>query len=384
MDITFKLPKRVDAENALIVQNMIEGCILESGADAKSINLLLDADEMQYIASAGLRVILSAKKKCAGVSVLNAAEEVCEIFEVTGFDEFINIEKKMEEISVDGLELIAVGGTSKVYRLSDDKVVKAYYERIPYEDVLKEQNMIKKALALGISTMIPYGIVKIGSSYGSIYELLDAKTILSCIKDDPNNEDMYLKKFVNFVKSNHQVEIPGSSVKSIKKTFYDRIDKLLESGFYSNDEAMTARQIIYSIPDKDTFVHGDCHIGNVMYEKKGGELYFIDMMQLAKGNPIFDIVGMAWLRLAGQSLDDDKLEQLIGLKGEDLVRIWRKIISLYFETTDKGIIDELDRQYSLLECLSLSMGETFAPGMFTKETLEWLKSEGMKAAELEF
>ena len=384
MNITFKLPKRIDADNAPTVQKFIEDTIADKGVPAKTLDVLMNASDMEYISSAGLRVLLSVKKKTASVSIMNASEAICEIFEVTGFDEFINIEKKMEEISIEGLELIAVGTTAKIYRLGEDKILKAYYERIPYEDVVKEQNMIKKALAQGISTMIPYGIVQVGNGFGSVYELLKAKTILRCIKDDPENEDMYLEKFVDFVKSNHGIQMTGSSVKSIKKTFYDRIDQLSENGFYSVDEAMTARQVIYSIPDKDTFVHGDCHIGNVMYEEKTKELYFIDMMSLSKGNPIFDIFGMAWMRLAPQVLDNDNLESTVGLSNDALTRIWRKIISLYFETTDKKIIDELDRQYTMLECLNLSMAETFVPGLFTKESLEWLKAEGMKAAELEF
>lgn len=385
MKITFKLPQRVDTDSAQSVQKMIDDCLVESGVSAKTVNLTLDADDMEYISSAGLRVMLTTKKKVGELSVINASEEVCEIFNVTGFDEFINIEKKMEEISLEGLELVAAGGTARVYRLGEDRVVKSYYSRIPYEDITKEQTMIKSALSKGISTMIPFGLVKTSKGYGAVYELLNAKTILKCITEDPENEDMYLEKFVDFVKSQHEVDMTGlSAVKSVKKTFYDRIDKLTDSGFFTIDEAMTARQIIYSIPDKDTFVHGDCHIGNVMYEEKSKELYFIDMMQLSKGNPIFDIVGMAWMRLAPQVLDMERLEQMIGLDGEALNRIWRKIISLYFETTDNGIIDELDRQYSLLECLNLSMAELYAPGLFSENTLLWLKAEGMKAAELEF
>ena len=49
-----------------------------------------------YISSAGLRVLLKAQKtmnKQGSMSIRNAGAEILEIFEVTGFDEILNIEK---------------------------------------------------------------------------------------------------------------------------------------------------------------------------------------------------------------------------------------------------------------------------------------------------
>ena len=384
MDITMKLPVKIDADNSVSVQDAIDDMILKSGAAAKEINITLDAGDMNYISSAGLRVMLSTKKRVADLTIINASPQVCDIFDVTGFNEFISVNRRVEEIRIEGLKLIGRGATAKVYKLDKDKVVKAFPKEVPYETVLKEQDRIKKAITLGIDTMISYGVVKTEEGYGAIYELLDAKSIMEWIKEDPENTDAYIEKFVDFVKKNHEVDLSGVKVKSIKNSFYDKIDKVTDMGFFTVDEAMTARQIVYSIPDKDTYVHGDCHIGNIMLSKHSNELFFIDMPALSKGNPIFDLAGMAWMSMAGNVLDDDKYEELIGIDKNRLKMAWKKILSLYFETEDKNIIDELDRQYTTLECLDLSMAETYAPGLFTRETLEWLKSEGLKAAKYEF
>ena len=58
-------------------------------------DLTLDMDKLDYISSAGLRVLLSAHKtmmKQGQMKVTNASEIVKEVFEVTGFCDILNIE----------------------------------------------------------------------------------------------------------------------------------------------------------------------------------------------------------------------------------------------------------------------------------------------------
>ena len=57
--------------------------------------LTLDFSKLEYISSAGLRVLLSAHKTMSakgGMKVTNVNEIVCEVFEVTGFADILTIE----------------------------------------------------------------------------------------------------------------------------------------------------------------------------------------------------------------------------------------------------------------------------------------------------
>lgn len=57
-------------------------------------SLELDFSKLDYISSAGLRVLLSAHKSFAdrgGMVILNANESVLDIFEVTGFKDILTI-----------------------------------------------------------------------------------------------------------------------------------------------------------------------------------------------------------------------------------------------------------------------------------------------------
>jgi len=58
-------------------------------------SLVLDFSKLEYISSAGLRVLLSAHKSMAGkggMKVKNVNEIVNEVFEVTGFSDILTIE----------------------------------------------------------------------------------------------------------------------------------------------------------------------------------------------------------------------------------------------------------------------------------------------------
>ncbi|MBR1660356.1 MAG: STAS domain-containing protein [Oscillospiraceae bacterium] len=57
--------------------------------------LVLDFEKLDYISSAGLRVLLSAHKQMAkrdGMKVVHVNETVSEVFDVTGFGDILDIE----------------------------------------------------------------------------------------------------------------------------------------------------------------------------------------------------------------------------------------------------------------------------------------------------
>ena len=58
-------------------------------------NLVLDLKKLEYISSAGLRVLLGAQKKMqkiGSMKLINVCEEVMEVFEMTGFADILTID----------------------------------------------------------------------------------------------------------------------------------------------------------------------------------------------------------------------------------------------------------------------------------------------------
>lgn len=57
--------------------------------------LTFDLEKLDYVSSAGLRVLLAAQKvmnRQGGMKIKNVKQEIMEIFEVTGFVDILNIE----------------------------------------------------------------------------------------------------------------------------------------------------------------------------------------------------------------------------------------------------------------------------------------------------
>ena len=70
-----------------------EAALNESIANVSE--LIIDLEKLEYISSAGLRVLLSAQKtmnKQGSLVIRNSSDEIKEIFDVTGFSDILTIE----------------------------------------------------------------------------------------------------------------------------------------------------------------------------------------------------------------------------------------------------------------------------------------------------
>ena len=86
---TIEVEGRLDT----ITAPALEKAITESIANIE--NLVLDFGGIEYISSAGLRVLLGAQKKMQKIGtmkVVNVCESVMEVFEMTGFADILVIE----------------------------------------------------------------------------------------------------------------------------------------------------------------------------------------------------------------------------------------------------------------------------------------------------
>ncbi len=86
--LNISLIGEVDSMNA----NTIETDLLKEIEGVK--NLIFDLSELEYISSAGLRVLLSMQKRMktqGSMEVRNTNEEVMQIFKVSGFVRLLNL-----------------------------------------------------------------------------------------------------------------------------------------------------------------------------------------------------------------------------------------------------------------------------------------------------
>ena len=88
-ELVLEITGRVDT----ITAPTLDKTINENLANVKS--LILDLNGLEYISSAGLRVLLGAQRKMSQIGsmkIKNVCELVMEVFEMTGFADILNIE----------------------------------------------------------------------------------------------------------------------------------------------------------------------------------------------------------------------------------------------------------------------------------------------------
>ena len=86
--LVFALDDRLDTTTAPELENEI--------GDLDGVEeLIFDMEKLEYISSAGLRVILKAQKimnEKGSMKLKNVGESIMEVFEITGFSDFLTIE----------------------------------------------------------------------------------------------------------------------------------------------------------------------------------------------------------------------------------------------------------------------------------------------------
>lgn len=88
----YHITGRIDTQTAPELQAM-----LDESFKNNEINLVLDFKEVEYMSSAGLRTVLYAQKRVNTISgasmvIINVQPVVMEVFEMTGFTDFLKID----------------------------------------------------------------------------------------------------------------------------------------------------------------------------------------------------------------------------------------------------------------------------------------------------
>ena len=84
--ITIYLNGRISSDNAPEADRLVKEAL--DGVDS----VVFDCSNLEYLASAGLRIILRTKNKIDDVTIIEACADVYDVFEVTGFTEILTIE----------------------------------------------------------------------------------------------------------------------------------------------------------------------------------------------------------------------------------------------------------------------------------------------------
>ncbi len=326
-NMTLKLSGRIDSDNAAAVEQELMG----ETAGITDRSLVLDASDLEYISSAGLRVILRLRKQFPDLSVINTNPAVYEILDMTGFTQMMTVEKAYRTISIEGCEQIGWGANSTIYRVDKDNVVKVYKKDNALDEIRREREMAKLALILGLPTAISYDIVRVNEYYGSVFELLNALSFSQILVKEPEKIDWCVQQSIDLLKSIHAIELPPGKLPRFK----DRTVRWLSTirDVVPPDAISRIRELIDTIPEDNHLLHGDFHTKNMMLQQD--EVLLIDMETLSEGNPIFDFAAMFCAYIGFSELDRNNIKEFQGYDFETASLFWKKSLASYFDMDDE-------------------------------------------------
>ena len=120
MATTFKLKGEIDSFNA----KEFEDELLKS--HKKNGELLLDASELEYMSSSGIRALVKLSKLQKEVRIDNVNDAMFSIFYSSGLTEIFTINREMPILTNEDWEIAGVGASGTVYKINNDTAIKEF------------------------------------------------------------------------------------------------------------------------------------------------------------------------------------------------------------------------------------------------------------------
>ena len=338
MNVTFRVDKdilyiavegRIGASNAAEAEEKI----FSIKNDNPGKHTVVDADKLEYISSAGLRVILRLRKEEPKLAIINVASDVYEVFDMTGFTDMVTVEKAYQRMSVEGCEFIAKGANGAVYRYDDETILKTYFAKDALPEIKQERENARKAFVLGINTAIPYGIVRVDDGYGTVTELLNAVSVTKLIRNNPDDMSEAAKYYIDMLKSIHAIKVEDGEVPDMKETALNWADFV--APHLPTEQGKKLRALVEAVPKQNTLMHGDYHTNNVMVQN--GEPLLSDMDTLCMGHPVFELGSMFNAFIGYSELDHQVTLDFYGYTHASAEKFWDMALKSYLGTEDEEV-----------------------------------------------
>ena len=249
-------------------------------------------------------------------------------------------------------------GESYIKKDNPDILLKLYSTQLEKMG-LDEYEKACKVYNLGLPCPEPGQLVRTADNRVAIqFKRIHGKlSYARALSIHPERMEQYAAEFAAICKKLHSTTPPPG----LFPTFKDQSSQYIrENPFLTDQERDGILRFIDSQPDADTALHGDLHIGNVIFDEQGRK-YLIDLSEFSTGSPMFDL-GIIYLQSC--FIPNEVEMELYHITKDVSVPFWNLFIKNYMgPDTD---VEEFNKQilpYALLRilCVEKMMGYPVPP-----------------------
>ena len=255
-----------------------------------------------------------------------------------------------------------------------------FYAPSALEDIQREREIARYALILGIPTAISYEVVQVGDSYGAVFELLNARSFSTILKNEPEKMDWCVTETVKLLKKIHSIEVPDGKLPDMRETALEWARFTQE--YLPKEAGERLLALFEALPYDNHMIHGDCHTGNL--ELQNDEVLLIDMDTVSVGHPILELSPMYNSFVGFSEYDNKSIERFHGLDLETGLTFWRKCLTAYLDTDDPESLRQVEDKARIISYTRLIRRSIRRGGLETeagREEIELWKKELLELLE---
>lgn len=332
--ITVMLPEKIDSDNAHSVQKEFEK-ILKNNSNCQ---IKLDAAGMDYITSAGLRMMLVFQKKGILNEIVNVNNAVYGVFDVTGFLEVFTVHRAREVQETGQDNLIGEDAYGKLYIKDEDDVIRIWNPDVPEEDIERGITCSKIALKLNVTNAIVVGKAETDEGIGRLYAVDSVEGLVRYLKRKPRERKKVIASIVR------QLDVFRFN-QELRETVYSLYEKYMrlveETSVFDHDEKKAIVDYLTMLSRNNHVIFENLNAHTMLC--KNGDVIFVDLSRLCYGNPIFALAGMYRNRIENG--------ELLGDCEENGERAWKELLTGFYpkyNMEELAVVDRVARSYGHL------------------------------------
>jgi len=247
------------------------------------------------------------------------------------------VAQDIEEFDLAGCTQLAKGMRSTTYKVDDETILKLFPPFIDADFVSAEREMARSAFVAGIPTAIPFKLVRCGSSYGALYELLDGTTLSEKISGAADDAEAasWGERMADLLGEIHRHPVQIKELRDLKMEAIRRTKALGDT--LPSDAAQSIIECFNVIPESGTMVHGQFDPAHIIM--RDGQLMLVGMENAGYGHPLFDLVHTFSSCIFPNLHKPDDTVVTIGVSQHRAEVMWDALLRRYFGTDDERAID---------------------------------------------